>query len=73
MKFAIIGSTGNVGRKTLAIFEKSSLDIQDIFLVASSKNTGKKIKFREKEIMIESVENYNFSKAEITFLQLAVS
>ena len=42
MKFAIIGSTGNVGRKTLAIFEKSSLDIQDIFCSCIIKEYWKK-------------------------------
>ena len=29
MKFAIIGATGNVGRKTIDILEKSKLDIKE--------------------------------------------
>ena len=36
-------------------------------MVASKKSAGKKIKFREKEITIENLESYDFSKAQITF------
>ena len=66
MNFAIIGASGNVGRKTIEILEKSKLSFKELFLVASAKSTGKKIKFREKEIEIENLENYDFSKAQIT-------
>ena len=67
MNLAIIGASGNVGRKTIEILEKSKLAIDNLFLVASSKSVGKKIKFKNKEILIENLENYNFSKAQITF------
>ncbi len=66
MNFAIIGASGNVGRKTIEILEKSKISFKELFLVASSKSEGKKIKFREKEIEIENLENYDFSKAQIT-------
>ena len=45
MNLAIIGATGNVGRKTIEILEKSKIKINYLFLVASSKSEGKKIKF----------------------------
>ena len=67
MNFAIIGASGNVGRKTIEILEKSKLSFGKLFLVASSKSEGKKIKFRNKEIIIENLEKYDFSKAQITF------
>ena len=67
MNFAIIGASGNVGRKTIEILEKSNLAFEKLFLVASSKSAGKKIKFRKKMIEIENLENYDFSKAQITF------
>ena len=67
MNFAIIGASGNVGRKTIKILEKSNLEFKNLFLVASLKSAGKKIRFREKEIEIENLENYDFSKAQITF------
>jgi len=67
MNFAIIGASGNVGRKTIEILEKSKIPFKKLYLVASQKSAGKKIKFREKEIVIENLENYDFSKAQITF------
>ena len=67
MNFAIVGATGNVGRKTIDILEKSKLRIDNLFLVASKKSSGKKISFKKKKIKIIPLENYDFSKALITF------
>jgi len=67
MNLAIIGASGNVGRKTIEILEKSKLSFKNLFLVASSKSAGKKIKFRNKELIIEKLESFDFSKAQITF------
>ena len=67
MNFAIIGATGNVGRKTIEILEKSKIKISKLFLVASEKSEGKKIKFKNNEIRIQNLEKYDFSSAEITF------
>ena len=66
MNFAIIGATGNVGRKTIEVLEKSSIKIDDLFLVASKKSVGKKLFFKKKEIIVEQLDNYDFAKAEIT-------
>ena len=67
MNFAIIGASGNVGRKTIEILEKSKIPFKKLYLVASNKSAGKKIKFRGEEIVIENLESYDFSKARITF------
>ena len=67
MNLAIIGASGNVGRKTIEILEKSKIKFDNLFLVASTKSSGKIIKFRNKEIKIENLEGYDFAKAQITF------
>ncbi|MDC0385616.1 aspartate-semialdehyde dehydrogenase [Pelagibacteraceae bacterium] len=67
MNFAIIGASGNVGRKTIEILEKSKIPFKELYLVASKNSAGKKIKFRGEEIVIEDLESYDFSKAKITF------
>ena len=69
MNIAIVGATGNVGRKTLEVFDKKNFKFDDLYLVASEKSAGKKISFRDKEYVIENLETYDFSKADITFLQ----
>ena len=67
MKFSIIGATGNVGRKTIEILEKSTIKIDDLYLVASKKSLGKTFKFKDKKISVEDLSNYDFSRADITF------
>ena len=47
MNLAIIGATGNVGRKTIEILEKSKIEVSELFLVASEKSVGKKINLKE--------------------------
>ena len=66
MNFAIIGATGNVGRKTIEVLEKSKIEIDNLFLVASEKSAGQKLVFKKKEIIVEQLEKYDFSKAEIS-------
>ena len=34
MNFAIIGASGNVGRKTIQTLEKSKIPFKDLYLVA---------------------------------------
>ena len=67
MNIAIVGATGNVGRKTLEVFDKKNFKFDNLYLVASEKSAGKKILFRDKEYEIENLEKYDFSKANITF------
>ncbi len=67
MNLAIIGATGNVGRKTIEILEKSKIKISKLFLIASEKSEGKKINFKGNEIKIQNLEKYDFSSAQITF------
>jgi aspartate-semialdehyde dehydrogenase len=67
MNFAIVGATGNVGRKTIDILERSKINIDNLFLVASKKSAKKIIYFKKKKITVEAIENYDFAKAKITF------
>ena len=67
MNIAIVGATGNVGRKTLEVLEKKGLKIDNLYLVASSKSAGIKIKFKGKEYEVSDLENFDFSKAKIIF------
>ena len=66
MNLAIIGATGNVGRKTIEVLEKSNLEIDNLFLIASKKSAGQTLFFKKKEIIVQELEKYDFSKAEIT-------
>ena len=67
MNIAIVGATGNVGRKIVEVLEKKNFSIDNLYLVASSKSAGSKLRFKEKEIEVENLETFDFSKGEITF------
>ena len=67
MNIAIVGATGNVGRKTLEVLEKKELSIDNLYLVASSKSAGKKISFKGKEHEVFNLENFDFSRVKIAF------
>ena len=67
MNIAIVGATGNVGRKMLQVLEQKKIPINQLYLVASPKSAGQKIYFNGKEHEIYNLETYDFSKAKITF------
>ena len=67
MNIAIVGATGNVGRKIIEVLEKKNFPITELFLIASSKSAGKKINFRDKELIVIDLEKFDFSKVKIAF------
>ena len=67
LNIAIAGATGNVGRKIIEVLEKRNFPIDNLYLLASKNSQGKKIKFLEKEIEVEDLTNFDFSKAAIAF------
>ena len=67
MNLAIVGATGNFGRKLIEVLEKKKFPITEVYFVASSKSVGKKIKFNGKDHIVEDLETFDFSKVNIAF------
>ena len=67
MNIAIVGATGNVGRKLIEVLEKKNFPISKLFLIASSKSEGKKISYSGKEHTVIDLEKFDFSKVKIAF------
>ena len=42
---AIVGATGNVGRKFLEILEERNFPVKELYLFASKRSAGKTLKF----------------------------
>ena len=68
MNIAIVGATGNVGRKIIEVLEIKKLPVKNLYLLASKKSAGTELVFNKKKIKVENLENFDFSKVEITFL-----
>ena len=67
MNIAIVGATGNVGRKILEVLERKELAMDNLYLLASSRSAGSKINFNSEEHEVLDLETVDFSKVKITF------
>ena len=67
MKIAIVGATGNVGRKIIEVLEQKKLLVEDLRLLATKKSAGKELLFNGKKIKVQNLEDFDFSKVDITF------
>ena len=64
---AIVGATGNVGRKFLEILEERNFPIKTLYLFASKRSAGSKLKFKENEIVVEETLEKNIKNKKIDF------
>ena len=62
MNIAIVGATGNVGRKIIEILEKKQINIENLFLLASKKSEGKKISY---DLKYDASDYSFFSKTDM--------
>ena len=62
---AVAGATGAVGSEIIQILEQRNFPIDNLYLLASSKSKGKKLEFKDKEIIVEDLAEFDFSKAQI--------
>ena len=67
MNIAIVGATGNVGRKLLEVLERTNFEFSELYLIASDKSVGKKITFKNKTYSIVGLSDFDFSKVKIAF------
>ena len=52
MNLAVVGATGLVGQEILKVLEERQVEFDNLYLVASAKSVGNKIKFKGKEYTI---------------------
>lgn len=64
---AIVGATGIVGEALLDILEQRKFPIDELYLFGSEQSEGRLIDFKRKSYTVESVRDFDFSKAHIAF------
>ena len=62
---AILGATGAVGETMLEILEERQFPVGNLYLLASHRSSGNTARFKNKTIMIEQAEQFDFKKADI--------
>ncbi|SHK12694.1 aspartate-semialdehyde dehydrogenase [Epilithonimonas mollis] len=65
MKVAVVGATGMVGQVMLKVLEERNLPITELIPVASERSVGNKVKFKDKEFTIVSMDDAIAVKPEI--------
>ena len=56
MKIVVVGATGLVGQEVLKVMEERNFQFDELYLVASGKNVGKHISFKNKQYAIIGME-----------------
>lgn len=56
MKIALVGATGLVGSMMLSVLEKSKLQVDDLYAVASERSVGKTVMFKAKEYSVMGLQ-----------------
>lgn len=64
---AIVGATGNVGRKFLEILEQRDFPVKNLYLFASKRSAGKTLPFKENDYFIEETCEANIKDKKIDY------
>ncbi|GJM04223.1 MAG: aspartate-semialdehyde dehydrogenase [marine bacterium B5-7] len=62
---AVVGATGAVGETMLSILEQRDFPVGDVYALASNRSAGKRIQFKGKQLIVEDLETFDFSKVQI--------
>ena len=62
---AVVGATGEVGGATLSILAERDFPVADLRAVASSRSAGKRIEFKDDELVVEDLTSFDFSDIDI--------
>ncbi|HXZ95624.1 MAG TPA: aspartate-semialdehyde dehydrogenase [Burkholderiales bacterium] len=61
----VLGATGAVGEAMISILEERAFPVGEIFPLASSRSAGTTVEFKGRDVEVEDVARFDFSKAQI--------
>jgi aspartate-semialdehyde dehydrogenase len=70
---AVLGATGAVGETMLALLEERNFPVGEVFALASSRSAGQKIEFKDKELTVLDVTDFDFGQAQIGLFSAGAS
>lgn len=62
---AVVGATGAVGEIMLSILEQRDFPVGEVYALASSRSSGSRVEFKNKQLIVEDLETFDFSKVQI--------
>lgn len=65
LNIAIVGATGAVGEAFLTVLQERKFPVKNLYLLASARSLGKTASFKNKQIDILDLADFDFSQADI--------
>ncbi len=62
---AIVGATGAVGETMIEILEERNFPVRNLYLLASSRSAGSNVQFKGKNLKVQDLATFDFSKVQI--------
>ncbi|NOY70916.1 MAG: aspartate-semialdehyde dehydrogenase [Gammaproteobacteria bacterium] len=62
---AVVGATGAVGEAMLSILAERNFPVNNIYPLASSRSAGKRVQFKNKNLLVKDLAEFDFSQAQI--------
>jgi aspartate-semialdehyde dehydrogenase len=61
----VLGATGAVGEVMLSILEERKFPVRNLYALASSRSAGSMVRFGGRDLLVEDVAGFDFSKCQI--------
>ena len=62
---AVVGATGAVGETMLSILAQRNFPVNNVYALASARSKGKRVDFGDKQLVVEDLAEFDFSKVQI--------
>ncbi|MFA5949178.1 MAG: aspartate-semialdehyde dehydrogenase [Hyphomicrobium sp.] len=67
-KVAVVGATGNVGRKMMDVLVERRFPADEVYAIASRRSLGTGVSFGDKTLKCQDIEQFDFAKADICLM-----
>jgi aspartate-semialdehyde dehydrogenase len=64
---AVAGASGAVGTTLISILEERNFPVNKLFLLASARSAGEKRQFKNQQVIISNIADFDFSQTQISF------
>ena len=62
---AVVGATGAVGETMLSILAERNFPAGKVYPLASSRSAGKRVAYGDKQLVVQNLEDFDFSQVQI--------
>lgn len=62
---AVVGATGAVGETMLSILAERNFPVGKVYPLASSRSVGKRVAYGDKQLVVQNLEDFDFSQVQI--------